>query len=147
MMSDNAIKKFMAEQLNAGIGLAEIQKLIDEKFERKMTFLEVRLLASELENIQWETEEEEPEVTEDDIVPVEEEPPAGDGSCVVEISKLVKPGAVAHGSVQFPSGASADWMLDNMGRLGLENSKGDPTPEDFEAFKEELHKAFAGGGM
>jgi hypothetical protein len=62
----------------------------------------------------------------------------------VEISKLVKPGAVAHGSVKFPSGASGDWILDQTGRLGLENSKGKPTPEDLQAFQEELQKAFRG---
>ncbi|MCP3968600.1 MAG: hypothetical protein GY750_19980 [Lentisphaerae bacterium] len=146
-MSDTDIKKFMAEQLNAGISLAEVQKLIDEKFDCKMTFLEVRLLASELENIEWEKEEEKEENAEEDIIEAEEVVLGEDGVCVVEMSKLVKPGAVAHGSVKFPSGATADWMLDNLGRLGLENSQGNPTPEDFEAFKVELQKAFSNAGM
>jgi hypothetical protein len=144
MSKDAEIKKFMAEKINEGVALSEIQKLIDEKFGKKMTFLEVRIMASELENVNWEKEDENAGYEEpEEIDPEEEEEiPEGDGTCVVEISKLVKPGAVAHGSVKFPSGASGDWILDQTGRLGLENSKGKPTPEDLQAFQEELQKAF-----
>ena len=43
------------------------------------------------------------------------------------------------GTVKVASGSTADWYVDQMGRLGLENLKGEkPTPEDVEAFQIEL---------
>ena len=40
------------------------------------------------------------------------------------------------GSVTFANGSSAEWYLDNMGRLGLENLQGDkPGQEDIEKFQ------------
>ena len=50
---DLEIKRFIAEQLASGISLSEIQKLVNEKFQTKLTFLDIRILASELENIDW----------------------------------------------------------------------------------------------
>lgn len=141
-MSDIEIKKFMAEQLNNGVSLSEIQKLIVEKFKRKMTFLEVRVMASELENIEWTKQDPvKPE-------PAKEEPTADEdtaGKTVVEVSKLVRPGAAASGSVKFASGASAEWILDQTGRLGLENAQGKPTPEDLKEFQQELQAIFSRG--
>lgn len=50
---DLEIKRFIAEQLASGISLSEIQKLVNEKFQTKLTFLDIRILASELENVDW----------------------------------------------------------------------------------------------
>lgn len=145
--NDTAVKKFMEEQVKAGKTLPEIQQLIGEKFDRKMTFLEVRLMASELKDIDWQ--EEEP--AEADDTPDQEAQPDHDalseantpGGCVVEMSKLVKPGAVAHGSVKFPSGVTADWSVDQLGRLGLSNNSGKPDEDDIKAFQKELQRLFA----
>lgn len=154
-MADQAkIKKFMAEKVKEGISLAEIQKLIEEKFNERMTFLDVRLMASSLDTVDWEKEaeaetaaeeaEKEAEENEDTKEKTEEADAAS--ACVVEMSKLVKPGAAAHGSVKFPSGASGNWILDQTGRLGMEKMEGEPTEEDIQAFQEELQKLFARGG-
>jgi division protein CdvB (Snf7/Vps24/ESCRT-III family) len=157
MAKEADIKKFMAQKISEGLALAEIQKLIEEKFQKRMTFLDVRLMASTLDSIDWEKEAEKESAAEEaeeakeeaakeaDENCVETDAAAGDGKCVVELSKLVKPGAVAHGSVKFPSGASGNWVLDQMGRLGMENAEGEPTEEDLKAFQEELQKLFARG--
>ena len=64
-----------------------------------------------------------------------------DGETVVEISKLVRPGAAVSGSVKFASGVTAEWFLDQMGRLGLDAVKGgEPTREDIAAFQQALQK-------
>ena len=59
----------------------------------------------------------------------------------MEINRLTRPGVAMHGSVKFASGASADWILDQTGRLGFEKSEGKPTPEDIQEFQEELQKS------
>lgn len=152
MAKEADIKKFMAQKISEGLSLAGIQKLIEEKFQKRMTFLDVRLMASSLDSIDWEKEAEKENVveeTEEDAVEEDkadvEADAATEGKCVVELSKLVKPGAVAHGSVKFPSGASGNWILDQMGRLGMENAEGEPTEDDLKAFQEELQKIFARG--
>ena len=61
---------------------------------------------------------------------------------VVEVSKLARPGMMLSGTVKFASGSTAEWYVDNMGRLGLENLVGEkPTQEDIEKFQIELDKA------
>ena len=64
--------------------------------------------------------------------------PAGAGATKVEISRLARPGAYIHGTVQFASGASAEWLIDQMGQLGLDKVNGEPTEEDFADFQKEL---------
>ena len=154
MSNDTEIKKFMAKKIKEEVTLAEIQKLIEDKFKKRMTFLDVRLMASTLDSIDWEKEAaketaeeavekeaaEAEKNAEKDDVPVE-----SDGKCLVELSKLVKPGAVAHGSVKFPSGASGNWILDKNGRLGMDKTEGEPTEDDLKAFQTELQSMFSQG--
>ena len=154
MSTDTEIKKFMAQKIKEEVSLADIQKLIEEKFKKRMTFLDVRLMASSLDSIDWEQEaakktaekEAEKEAAEAEKNAGEAEAPAdAAGQCVVELSKLVKPGAVAHGSVKFPSGASGNWLLDHTGRLGMEKVEGEPTEDDLQAFQTELQNMFSKG--
>lgn len=143
-MSDMEMKKFIAGQLNAGVSLNEIQKLIAEKFDKRMTFLDLRLLAAELEGVEWKKQDPEPVVAAEEPA---EEKTAKDtpGKTVVELSKLMRPGAVASGSVKFASGAAAEWVIDQMGRLGLNNATGEPTEDDIKDFQKELQKALSKG--
>ena len=154
MENETEIKRFMAEQLQQGLSLSEIQKLVNDKFKVKMTYMDIRILASELDTIDWkaldpraqaeaakkakeEAEAKAAEAAED--VPGTAAAPAGQGSTVVELSKIARPGMMLSGTVKFASGSTADWYVDQMGRLGLENLKGEkPTPEDVEAFQIEL---------
>ena len=82
-----------------------------------------------------------------EAAPVAEAPAApADGKTVVEISKLMRPGTALSGSVKFASGSTADWYIDQTGRLGLENLVGNqPTQEDIQQFQVELEKAVYGG--
>lgn len=153
---DLEIKRFIAEQLASGISLSEIQKLVNEKFQTKLTFLDIRILASELENVDWnahdpkvqakrkeEKERQAAPVGADALDPELEAEP-GDGKTVVEVSKLVRPGTALSGTVKFASGSRADWYVDQTGRLGLENVRGEqPTRDDLIAFQDELQKLFA----
>lgn len=145
IMTKDELKKLIAKLLDEGNSLSEVQTILNKEYDEKMTFLDLRVLASELEDIDWTKDEPSEEEGEDDA---SEDGAASDteGKTVVEISRLQRPGVALSGSVKFASGATADWVLDQMGRLGLENSDGEPTPEDLKEFQEELQKA-VGGGM
>ena len=67
-------------------------------------------------------------------------PHVGDGftyrNLKIEISKIARPGMMFSGSVTLANGSTADWYLDNMGRLGVDNLQGDqPGQEDIEKFQ------------
>ncbi len=142
MNQDIEIKKFMAAELAAGRTLSEIQNAINEKFGCKLKFMDVRILAAELENVDWGKN--------DPVEPVKEEPaeaaPApASGVTKIETSKILRPGAMAGGSVTFISGASAEWYVDQYGQLGLDKVKGEPDEADIKDFQVELQKLFSRG--
>ena len=49
---ENEIKTFMAAKLAEGVQLSEIQSLVNAGFKQNMTYMDVRILASELE-VDW----------------------------------------------------------------------------------------------
>lgn len=154
-MDSNAIKKFIAEKVPQGYSLSKIQDMLKEQ-KVNITFMELRLLASEIESGLWKADEEKKEAAEqkkedaaaktaEQDVPAEESVP-GDGQEItgrttVEVSPIARPGAVASGSVKFGSGVTAEWMLDQYGRLGLDKPTGKPTEQDIKEFQQELQKA------
>jgi hypothetical protein len=70
----------------------------------------------------------------------EPEPTAAAGSVNVTVDQLTRPGALVSGKVKFSDGKSADWFLDQTGRLGLAPAeKGyKPPPADLEKFQTSL---------
>ena len=71
------------------------------------------------------------------------EAPAGEapGKCVVTVNKVNPPGILASGTVTFSSGSTADWYVDQTGRPGIGNLKGEqPTQQEAEEFMVELQK-------
>ena len=156
-MDEMTIKRFVAKKLQEGIKLSDIQTMLADELECRMTFLELRLLAAELEDVDWkqfDPQEKKPEETAEAAAPAadaaadaapeddaENAAPAA-GTTTVEVSRLTRPGAVMHGTVNFASGASAEWVLDEMGRLGLDKVSGQPTENDLVEFQNELRKLF-----
>ena len=150
---ENDIKIFMASRIAEGISLSDIQNEVNEKFQLSMTYMDIRILAAGLD-INWqakaaakaEEEKKEKETAEEEAAPAEAPAAPADGKTVVEISKLMRPGTALSGSVKFASGSTADWYIDQTGRLGLENLVGNqPTQEDIQQFQVELEKAVYGG--
>ena len=160
-MDDMTIKRFVAQKLQEGIKLSDIQNLLADELDCRMTFLDLRLLAAELEDVDWsqfdpkeKKAEEAPapaapaadEATpaaEPAADPAAEAAPAAAGNTVVELSRLSRPGAMAHGTVTFASGVTAEWLIDEMGRLGLDKVSGKPTEQDIQEFQVELRKLFS----
>lgn len=152
---EQAVKSFMLEQLTSGVKLAEVQRLVNEKFNLKLRFMDIRILASELE-VDWKSFDPKPVPvkapqeetlsensngsTAPNTLPEEDNLETSTGNAaVIELNKLARPGMMFSGTVKFPSGCTADWYVDNTGRLGLENlAGGQPTREDAESFQIEL---------
>ena len=141
-MNQNEIKQIVAKELAEGNPLTAIQKILSDDHSVNITFLELRLLASEIEAVDWDQfSPKEKEKEEEEISTL-----TATGETVVEISSVVRPGALANGTVQFASGASCEWMFDQAGQLSLMNTYGDPTPEDMEEFQIELKNALSANG-
>lgn len=150
-MDKTTLKQRIATLLQGGHSLAEIQNLLRREDGETITFLDLRLLAAEVEGVDWgettadQHRRQELDPADGDLATTE---PAGvDSGTVVEISKLARPGAALSGSVRFTSGVTADWVLDAHGRLGLENAKGQPSPEDIQDFQQELQRKISGGSV
>jgi hypothetical protein len=145
MDNTNEIKKFMAEKIAENIPLSDIQSMVNEKFNTRMTFMDIRIMASELE-VDWQKQEkvEEPEKTEEEKPAEESDAEKAPAKTTVELNKIVRPGAIASGTVNFASGVYAEWYIDNSGRLGLDKVVGGkPTEQDIEDFQVEMQKIFA----
>ena len=63
------------------------------------------------------------------------------GRTTVSVSPIQRPGFAMSGSVSFGSGVTADWYVDQTGRLGLDNASGQPDEQDIQEFQLELRKA------
>ena len=147
------IKEFMAEKIAGGISLSEIQNMVNAQFNQHFTYMDIRIMASELE-VDWQklnpaapaspanaateiepaapqNNEADPESELPDDPGMPEEPALPDLSDTkIEVSKIARPGMMFSGSAVFANGSSADWYLDNMGRLGVENLQGEKPSED-----------------
>lgn len=174
-MDNTETKKIVAKLLNDGMSLSDIQKELHEKHSITLTFLDLRLLAAELENVDWTKQEPvrpkeelkpdasggkdakpvDAELVDDGVAPeggddfdeeLDEAGGATSGKTVVELSRLARPGAMFSGKVTFASGASADWVFDQLGRLGLEKAVGKPTNNDLREFQVELQKLLSRQG-
>lgn len=154
------IKKFVARKLAENLSLSEIQTMVNEQFKQSMTYMDIRILASTLD-VDWQALDpnakksaSEPENSAEETdspvagdaaenIPevMDDTENAGNSDTVVEVNKIARPGMMFSGTVKFASGSTAEWYVDRMGQLGLENLVGEkPTQDDIEKFQIELHK-------
>jgi len=136
-----------------GDSIAEVQRKIDEEFRIRMTYMDVRFLIEDLEVQLVDRQQAAQEKTEnlsESAANAPGAPPvdAGEewekggsaGTVSVSVDPVTRPGTVVSGKVTFSDGESAEWQLDQMGRLGLiPTTKGyQPSPEDVESFQRAL---------
>ena len=155
---EQQIAAFMSEELAKGTSLSQLHGMVNEKFQTHLTYMEIRIIASELQ-VDWNAndpkaiaaakekakKEEEARAAEAEAAMAAEngEAPAGEapGKCVVTVNKVNPPGILASGTVTFSSGSTADWYVDQTGRPGIGNLKGEqPTQQEAEEFMMELQK-------
>lgn len=124
-----------------GASLSDIQKRLKSEFGLTLTYLDVRLLADELKLTREEAEpDSKPSV--DAILPSPLPTALGNGKVSVTVGTLQRPGALLNGHVTFSDGQSAEWYVDQSGRLGLNPTQPGyrPSKNDIQAFQMELEK-------
>jgi hypothetical protein len=139
MNLDEKQRQAVAAWINDGLKLSEIQKRLETDFGLRVTYLEVRLLVDDLK-----LKPKDPPPPPKPVAPAAPEPAAqpppglpGSATVSVTVDQLTKPGALVSGKVKFSDGKSAEWFLDQAGRLGLAPSeKGyKPPPADLQEFQ------------
>ncbi|MBQ7400657.1 MAG: hypothetical protein IJW07_01310 [Lentisphaeria bacterium] len=156
-MTQEEIKQFIADKTAEGMSLTAIQDALSAQGV-KIRFMELRLLAAEIESVLAKKEadkaaaeapapEEKKAEEAPAPAPAESAAPAPDGAAkvrgatTVSVSPIQRPGFAMSGSVSFGSGVTADWYVDQTGRLGLDNASGQPDEQDIQEFQIELRKA------
>ena len=155
-------KSIIAERLNDGASIADIQSLITNEFDVAATYMETRFLIDDL-NLELQDQER---VSADLSPPTNssasssggsggildqsgaktKQAAASGGGVTVDIDSIKRPGTALSGSVTFSDGVSAKWYVDPMGRLGLDPDQPNyqPSQEDIETFQMELQAKMQG---
>jgi hypothetical protein len=137
-------KAVLTNWIKEGLSLSDIQKRLESEFEIRLTYMDVRFLVDDLD---LELQSEGPQFDE----PKVESAPVGGppGTVSVSLDKVSRPDALVSGQVTFSDGMSAQWHLDQMGRLSLNPKDAEyrPSQEDLQAFQTELSEAVKKAGM
>jgi hypothetical protein len=130
-----AISKWIEE----GASLPDIQKRLKEEFQISLTYLETRLLADDLK---LALKDPERPIEAPALPTPEKAAPSPTGKVSVTIDQITRPGAMVSGRATFSDGQSAEWYLDQTGRLGLNPSTPGyrPSQQDVMDFQVELEK-------
>ena len=131
MKLDDSQRQRVSVWINEGLKLSEIQGRLASEFGLKLTYMETRFLVDDLKLVPKDPEPPKtPEipaakpagaalaaggVPPDDLDAL----PPGGGGVVVQVDQITRPGAIISGKVAFSDGQTADWYIDQTGRLGL----------------------------
>jgi transposase len=144
-------KKLVAAWVAEGASLSEVQRRLKEECEITATYMDVRFLVDDLQ-LQLKEQPKQSEAV-DRLAAAKQEgetartgPPPGGVS--VTMDTITKPQALVSGKVTFSDGETAEWMLDQTGRLGLNPAKPGyrPSQSDVMTFQEELQRVVQGLG-
>ena len=128
MNLDEAQRQRVTAWVLQGAKLSEIQNRLAEEFKIKLTYMEARFLVDDLKLKLKDPEP--PKVVEPPAIAptkltAEKNPapegtlPASGGKVSVSVDQITKPGAIVSGKVTFSDAQTADWYLDQTGRLGV----------------------------
>jgi hypothetical protein len=126
MNLDEAQRQRVTAWILEGAKLSEIQNRLLSEFGVKCTYMEVRFLVDDLKLTPKDPEPPKvvaPPAADPAKLSVEKNP-APEGTLTasgvsVSVDQIAKPGAIVSGKVTFSDGQSADWILDQTGRLGV----------------------------
>ena len=158
-------RKTVSKWIAEGAKLSDIQKRLETEFGVRMTYLDVRLLIDELKLTPKDPEPAptaRKELSGIAAPPGKTPPPPGKsaaakpaeaapalGGVSVSVDRVARPGALVSGKVTFSDGKSAEWHLDQLGRLGLvpQEQGYRPSATDLQAFQAELQNELQGLGL
>ena len=142
-MTNEERKPIVAQLLKEGRSLSEIQDYLRKERGDSITYMELRLLLSEMPDAKL-PEKEPPKPV---VLPPEPKPAAAAGKLSISVDQTPAPGTMLSGYARFNSGAKAHWFLDEMGRLAVEPELGSekPTQKDMQEFSTELRRLLQPG--
>ena len=156
MKLDDTQTQKVSRWIEEGLSLSKIQDKLASEFGLRMTYMEVRFLIDDLGVKLKDTPKEPPAELKAGKAPP---PSAGpqktpapqtpedtvSSGVSVTVDQVTRPGALASGKVKFSDGKSADWYLDQMGRLGLvpKETGYKPSEDDLMDFQAELQGELA----
>ena len=128
----------------AGGSMSDLQKLLKDSHGISITYMDTRFLILDLGIELIEETKAEPQKIE-----LEKPAPIPTGTVSVTMDNLALPGAMVSGKVTFSDGESAIWMLDQMGRMGLDSDTPGyrPSPQDITEFQTQLRALLQNGGF
>ena len=145
-------KKQVAQWVAEGASLSDVQRRLKEECAVSITYMDVRFLVDDLQ-LQLKEQPKQSEAVERLAAAKQEgesarSAPLTGGGVAVTMDTITKPHALASGKVTFSDGETADWMLDQTGRLGLNPSKPGyrPSETDIMSFQRELQRVAQGLG-
>ena len=145
-------KKQVAQWVAEGASLSDVQRRLKEECAVSLTYMDVRFLVDDLQ-LQLKEQPKQSEAVERLAAAKQEgesarSAPLTGGGVAVTMDTITKPHALASGKVTFSDGETAEWMLDQTGRLGLNPSKPGyrPSETDIMSFQRELQRVAQGLG-
>lgn len=146
--------------------LSEIQSRLADVLGLRLTYMEVKMLVSDLQVLPKDQPETKPPAplpvppkapadtaSQPKLAPMPEAEEAVADAPVSRVSvtadEIARPGTIVSGSVTFSDGEKAGWYLDQMGRLGLMPKKQGyrPNAADVQEFQASLEQILARMGM
>ena len=163
MKLDEGQRRQVAEWIEQGNKLAEIQNKLASELGVSMTYMDVRFLIDDLKLRPKDPEPPAPPPTPTpapiassapaalpahDLTPEAAASPAG-AKVSTSLDLIAKPGALVSGKVTFTDGQTAEWYLDQTGRLGMvPPTQGYRPPQaDVPVFQQQLQDELAKLGM
>lgn len=128
MKLDEAQRQKVAAWIAEGAKLSEIQNRLASELGLKLTYMEARFLVDDLKLTPKDPEPPKapeppapakPAAPAPAPAPAAEPAGAGPGQVSVIVDQIARPGAIVSGKVTFSDGQTADWYLDQTGRLGV----------------------------
>ena len=140
-MNTDERDRLIAEKLDEGVSLSDIQKLLANEHDLNITYLDLRLIAADLD-VDWQKQDAKRAKPKPAVDTDLSNTQVSDSGTSITVNKVVRPGASMSGDVEFASGAKAEWFVDAMGRLGLNPAPGSskPTESDLQEFQLEARQ-------
>jgi len=146
-MTTDERKTIVRDLLAQGRTLSQIQDYLRKEKGDSITYMDLRLLLSEMPETKL-PEKELPKVVLPPELPTAAAAPATGGKLSISMDQMPAPGSMLSGYARFSSGAKAHWFLDETGRLGMEPElgTGKPTQADMQEFSTELRRMLQRSG-
>ena len=138
MNLDEAQRSKVADWIQQGLKLSEIQNRLAAELGVRLTYMEVRFLVDDLKLTPKDVEPPKPvesmltapagappaaapspAARPGAVAPKPAPPGGGPGRVSVSVDQIARPGAVVSGKVTFSDGNTAAWQFDELGQLAL----------------------------